>query len=187
MQQERKTPAFWERRPGVTLLIAGVLVYLAGEVADNTIVIAFGLFLIMLAGLVACLQIVRFMVREMTPRAQAENGADVGKTPAYRTTPVDEVLEQHRAGGALTTVAETRERDEYLRQFHEAVEREALRRFVEGTLAQKAIAEAGGLEGRRSALRKEVGALIEEFRLTHDPRLLGKVQALNRAADGLKP
>jgi hypothetical protein len=186
MQQEGKAPAFWQRRPGVTLLIAGVLVYLAGAVADSTIVMAFGLFFMMLAGLVGCLQTVRFVVREMTPRGQAENGVHAKRVPASGINPVDEVREEHRAGRALTTVAEARECEEDLRQFLEAVEREELRQFVKGTLAQKAIAE-GGLEVRHSALRQEVRALIEEFKLTQDLALLSKIQALNREADRLKP
>ena len=130
MQQEGKAPAFWQRRPGVTLFIAGVLVYLAGAAADSTIVMAFGLFFMMLAGLVGCLQTLRFVVREMTPRVQARNGAHAEQTPASGTKPVDEMLEEHRAGRALTTVAEATEREEDLRQFLQAVESEALREFV---------------------------------------------------------
>jgi hypothetical protein len=173
MQQEDKTPAFWERRPGVTLLVAGVLVYLAGAVADSTIVMAFGLFFMMLAALVGCLQTVRFVVREMNPRAQAENGAQAKRVPASGKNPVDEVCEEHHADRALTRVPE-------------AVEREELHQFVEGTLAQKAIAGVG-LELRHSSLRQEVRALTEEFKLTHDLALLRKIQALNREADRLKP
>jgi hypothetical protein len=96
------------------------------------------------------------------------------------------MLEEHRAGRALTTVAEATERKEDLRQFLEAVEREDLHQFVEGTLAQKVIAGVG-VEVRHSALRQEVRALTEEFKLTHDLALLRKIQALNREADRLKP
>jgi hypothetical protein len=186
MQQEDKTPAFWERRPGVTLLVAGVLVYLAGAVADSTIVMAFGLFFMMLAALVGGLQTVRFVVREMTPRVQAKNGTHAKRVPASGINPVDEVCEEHHADRALTRVPEAREREEDLRQFLEAVEREELHQFVEGTLAQKAIAGVG-LELRHSSLRQEVRALTEEFKLTHDLALLRKIQALNREADRLKP
>lgn len=184
MQQEGKTPAFWERRPGVTLLIAGVLVYLAGAAADSTIVMAFGLFFMMLAGLVGCLQTVRFVVREMTPRVQTRNGAHAKRVPASGIKPVDEVREEHRAGRALTTVAEATEREEDLRKFLEAVESEALREFVEKTLIRKAAIEAGP-EARCSVLREEARALIEDFKLTHDLALLSRIQALNKEADQL--
>ena len=185
MQQEGKTPAFWERRPGVTLLIGGILVYLAGAVADGAIVMAFGLFFMLLAGLVGCLQTIRFVVHEMTPRVQAENSARAKQIAASKIKPVDEMLEERRSERALTTVADAREREEDLRQFLDAVEREGVRQFVEATLAQKAIAQAG-LEVRHSALQKKVRALIEDFKLTHDLALLSKIQALNREADRLK-
>jgi hypothetical protein len=185
MPQESKTPAFWERRPGVTLLIGGILVYLAGAVADITVVMAFGLFFMLLAGLVGCLQTIRFVVREMTPRVQAGNGAGAKQTSASRTKPVDEMLEERRSDRTLATVADAREREEDLRQFLDAVEREDIRQFVETTFTQAAIAEAG-LEVRHSALQKKVRALIEDFKLTHDLTLLSKIQALNREADRLK-
>jgi hypothetical protein len=186
MQQEAKTRAFWKRCPGVTLLIGGILVSVAGEVADSTIVIAFGLFFMMVAGLVGCLQIGRFMVREMTPRVQAENDTHAKQIPTSKIKPVDEMVEEPRSDRVPDTVTEAKKREEDLRQFLGAVEREELRQFVDATFAQKAIAEAGR-EMKHSALRKEVGVLIEDFKLTHDPALQRRIQALNREADRFKP